>query len=135
MVILRREGDRCCFLLLRAWNYWDFPKGEVEGGEAPLDAAIREVKEETGIGGLNFAWGDVFIETPPYRSGRRWKTARYYLAATDEKSVNLPVSEALGRPEHDEYRWVRPAQARMLLGKRLQPVLDWALELSQCTEN
>ena len=28
---------------------WSIPKGEMEEGEAPLTAAIREVKEETGI--------------------------------------------------------------------------------------
>lgn len=28
---------------------WDFPKGHIEKGESSQDAAIREVKEETGI--------------------------------------------------------------------------------------
>ena len=30
-------------------NYWDFPKGGMEIGESPLETAIREVEEESGI--------------------------------------------------------------------------------------
>lgn len=30
-------------------DYWDFPKGRIEAGETTLDAAIREVEEETSI--------------------------------------------------------------------------------------
>ncbi len=28
---------------------WDLPKGEIEPGEKPIDAAVREVEEETGL--------------------------------------------------------------------------------------
>lgn len=28
---------------------WDLPKGEIEPNEKPIDAAIREAKEETGL--------------------------------------------------------------------------------------
>lgn len=30
-------------------GFWDLPKGKIEKGEHPADAAIREVQEETGI--------------------------------------------------------------------------------------
>ena len=30
-------------------NSWSLPKGHVETGETTLEAAIREIKEETGI--------------------------------------------------------------------------------------
>ncbi len=30
-------------------GYWGFPKGHLEEGESPLQAAIREVHEETGF--------------------------------------------------------------------------------------
>lgn len=38
------------FLLIRdAWGRWTLPKGLIERGEKPLDAAVREVVEETGV--------------------------------------------------------------------------------------
>lgn len=30
-------------------THWDIPKGGIEPGEMPIDACIREVKEETGL--------------------------------------------------------------------------------------
>ena len=57
VVLVRRAEDGWRFLLLRCYRNWDFPKGLVEAGEAPLDAARREVTEETLIEDLRFAWG------------------------------------------------------------------------------
>ncbi len=90
-------------LLLRVYNYWDFPKGVVEPGEDPLTTARREVREETGIEDLEFRWGEEFIETEPYSKN---KVARYYLATSPAAMVKLPVSAELGRPEHHEFRWL-----------------------------
>jgi 8-oxo-dGTP pyrophosphatase MutT (NUDIX family) len=111
-------------LLLRAYRNWDFPKGRIEPGETPLIAARRETAEETGLSGLDFPWGEVYVEVGPY--GTRRKIARYYLAATDRASVRLPISPELGRPEHHEWRWVNANEAARLLPPRLQPVLAWA---------
>ena len=40
--------------------------------------------------------------------------------------MKLPVSPELGRPEHQEFRWVSFDDAEDLLPPRLAGVLDWA---------
>lgn len=123
VVLVRYQNREPHYLLLRAYNYWDFPKGQVEPGEEPLQAAIREVEEETGLNHLVFRWGERYLETPPYGKG---KVARYYLAEAPKGEVYLPVSPELGHPEHQEFRWLPYQQARHLLVPRLQVILDWA---------
>lgn len=113
------------FLILRSFNYWDFPKGEVESGEDPLDAAIREMQEESGLINPQFIHGKSFYETEPYSKG---KVARYYLAqiSADQK-VEMGISKVLGVPEHQEYRWASAGECEYLFGPRLYRVLAWAL--------
>lgn len=126
VVVLRRHASDWRCLLLRAFAYWDFPKGRLEPDEAPLAAAIREVEEETGLAGLVFRWGEVFRETAPYSGG---KVARYYLAESPAGDVQLPVSPELGRPEHDEFRWVSFAEAKRLAVPRIRQIAAWAEEV------
>ena len=45
-IVTDDAGD---MLLIRRNNRWDLPKGKVEAGETLLQAALREVEEETGI--------------------------------------------------------------------------------------
>src|SRR2546428_838806 len=53
-VVFRRGPDgEPRFLLIRdSYRNWGFPKGHLEPGEPPGDAARREVAEETGLKGL-----------------------------------------------------------------------------------
>ncbi|MDN5850117.1 MAG: NUDIX domain-containing protein [Nitrococcus sp.] len=120
-VVREVDGD-WHFLLLRAFQYWDFPKGQVERDEQPLAAAQREVTEETGITELRFHWGHGYIETGPYAQG---KLARYYLAETTQIEIELGISPQLGRPEHHEYRWVNLDEAIRLTSPRVRRVLHW----------
>jgi 8-oxo-dGTP pyrophosphatase MutT (NUDIX family) len=122
VVVVRQQDGAWRYLLLRAFRHWDFPKGAVEAGERPRDAAVREVAEETGLAALEFRWGDAFCETEPYGRG---KVARYYVADSPAGDVHLLVSPELGCPEHHEYRWLGYREARALLVPRVQRVLDW----------
>lgn len=123
VVVVRFIDGVAHYLLLRAWDYWDFPKGEVGPGEAPLQAAVREVREETTLDELRFRWGEACTETEPYA---RKKVARYYVAEAPEGAVSLPVSAELGRAEHHEFRWLTREAACPLLVERVRLVLDWA---------
>jgi bis(5'-nucleosidyl)-tetraphosphatase len=114
------------FLLLRAYRNWDFPKGLVDPGESPLDAALREVREETTLDDISFDWGLVYMDTGPYNKG---KIARYYIARSKERQIVLPVSPELGKPEHQEARWVSFDRALEMVTPRLEPVVRWSYHI------
>lgn len=124
-IIVRLQLPAPRYLLLRAYDYWDFPKGIVESGEEALAAAVREIEEETTLTGLLFPWGTDYRETPPYGRG---KIARYYLAESPCGEVDLPVSPELGHPEHEEYRWLPYDEVMVLLSERVRPIMEWAHE-------
>jgi bis(5'-nucleosidyl)-tetraphosphatase len=123
VVVVTLAQRKLKYLLLRAYRNWDFPKGLVEAGEEPIDAALREVREETTLDDLSFDWGLEFMETGPYNKG---KISRYYIARSMRTDVLLPVNPDLGRPEHHEARWVDFSTALSMVSPRLQPVVQWA---------
>lgn len=45
-VVQNQEGE---ILLIHRRGFWDLPKGKIEKGESLEEAAVREVKEETGV--------------------------------------------------------------------------------------
>ena len=125
-VVVRQTADGWKTILLRAFHHWDFPKGIRESGEEPMQAAIRETDEETGIQDLAFNWGDRFFETGPYSKG---KVARYYLAQTDQGAINMGLSPETGEPEHHEWRWVSFDEAYDLGSPRVRSIVQWARQV------
>jgi len=125
-VVVRETEGGWVTLMLRAYHNWDFPKGICEEGEAPMEAAVREIGEETGITDLEFAWGDRSTDTGPYNRG---KTARYYLARTKQESVEMGIAPELGRPEHHDFRWIDFNEAYDLAAPRVRLVVQWARQI------
>ncbi len=126
IVLARVVGNGYQTLLLRAYHHWDFPKGLLEDGEEPMQAAKRELCEETSIDVVDWQWGDRFLETGPYSRG---KTARYYLATTEQEDVVMGPSPETGEPEHHEYRWVSFDEAYDLSSPRVRNVVVWARQI------
>jgi 8-oxo-dGTP pyrophosphatase MutT (NUDIX family) len=52
-IVFRLERGKPRYLLIRdSYRNWGFPKGHLEPGEEPENAAVREVGEETGLRSL-----------------------------------------------------------------------------------
>jgi 8-oxo-dGTP pyrophosphatase MutT (NUDIX family) len=126
VVLARRTDDGWLTLMLRAYHHWDFPKGIRERGEEPMQAAVREVGEETSITELSFDWGDRYFETGPYSRG---KIARYFIAATGQEEVVMGPSPETGEPEHHEWRWVSFDEAYDLGSPRVRQIVQWARQV------
>jgi len=80
------------FLLLDYGRHWDFAKGHVDKGETDLEAAVRELREETGI--REFTPVPDFQQEIVYffRSGRHGlirKTVVFFLAEVTKTDVIL----------------------------------------------
>jgi 8-oxo-dGTP pyrophosphatase MutT (NUDIX family) len=48
-VIVQNEKGELLVIFDKKWNCWVFPGGKIETGETPLEAAKREVFEETNL--------------------------------------------------------------------------------------
>ena len=89
------------FLLLRySAGHWDFPKGNIEDGENEVQAACREIREETGIENVVFLEGFNKKVAYNYRRHRNviHKEVVFFLAKTDSQRVILSN-------EHIAYSW------------------------------
>ncbi len=126
IVVARQADNGWLTLMLRAYHHWDFPKGIREDNEEPLEAARREVREETSVEDLSFDWGDRFFETGPYSRG---KVARYFIASTRQSDVRMGISPETGEPEHHEWRWVTFDEAYDLGSPRVKQIVQWARQI------
>lgn len=91
---------------------WTFPAGEIEPGEAPLDAAIRETKEETG---LQVVISHTIGERQHPKTGRHM----IYLAARPYNGTDVHNGD---ENELAEVKWVSLAEAEDLLAGMFEPV-------------
>lgn len=126
IVIDKADPSGASVLCVRAYSNWDFPKGHVEDGETLIEAAVRELEEETTLSTEDIKLIGLKAPSVTYGSGKKKKTATYFLAdRVTQKDPYLPVSPELGRPENDEYRWVPATDLTALLPSRLSPVAGY----------
>ena len=141
-VLLFRDRDGATEVLLirpggpywtnRDVGAWMIPKGGVEPGEAPADAALREFEEETGMR----------LAVTPFplarirQAGGKWVEALAAEGDFDCSTLNSNLFEVewpprSGRrqsfPEVVEARWMTLAEARAMMLPSQLPLLD-ALE-------
>ena len=128
IIVIDRSKKEPSILCVRAYSNWDFPKGQLDPGETHIEAAIRELEEETTLTLSDISLIGLTTPSVTYGSGKRKKTATYFLADRTSNTVPfLPVNPELGKPENDEYRWVSASEIEKLLPNRLRPVVSYVL--------
>lgn len=102
-VVCNERGELLVFFRRGSW---DLPKGKIDPGETPEQAAVREVQEETGLqnvtpgGFLTHTW-----HTYTEKGERILKKTWWYRMQTTDSRV-VPQTEE----DIEEIRWVQPAE-------------------------
>jgi 8-oxo-(d)GTP phosphatase len=110
------------------YDDWSLPKGHVEVGEEPDEAALREVLEETGVRAELIA----ALGSTEHAVGDRMKTVRWFLMRPADRAVDGGTwSGSPSDQEVDEARWCAIPEALSLLSYASEfDVLRRALEVS-----
>lgn len=106
VVRLSESGPRV--LLIRdPYRKWGLPKGHLEPGESSEEAALREVREETGLDGLRLGPDLGEIDWIFRKDGYSiHKFCRFYLMDSATGSPRPEIAEGI-----TECRWLDPAEA------------------------
>ena len=110
VVLRRKDGGPVEVALIHrpAYDDWTLPKGKLDPGETHEEAALREVKEETG---LECHLGDPAGQVS-YRDRKgRPKVVRYWTM----EPVGTTGGEFVPNGEVDRLRWVPLAEAGRVL--------------------
>jgi 8-oxo-dGTP diphosphatase len=128
-VVVRRVGGSWEVCLVRVGQAWSLPKGNLEAGETPVDAAVREVAEETGLRAESLR---VVAALPAAEYAYRRRDGRLVFKRVEHFLVEATgETEVRPQPEEiDEVAWVPLDEAHRRVAYRdLQPVLAEARRL------
>jgi 8-oxo-dGTP pyrophosphatase MutT (NUDIX family) len=116
VVLILGEDDDLLLLKRPKWitwaaGKWALPGGKLENGETPLDAAIRETKEETRLDVRNLQLVNVCLDKP---------VTTYY---TREFSGDIEIDF-----EHDAWSWASRSEIETYdLAPDVLETYDWVL--------
>jgi 8-oxo-dGTP pyrophosphatase MutT (NUDIX family) len=122
-LIFRRQGI-LQFLLMKHAERWDLPKGHLDPGETKQQAALRELKEETGLD-PNQLWTD-----PSFAYSHRYWVARRSSHGTQslkELTIYLGFLKHDGEiqcTEHLGYQWWNWNPPHSIQSQTIDPLLQ-----------
>lgn len=123
IIIFRNKNNHPVLLGLKALpkfrrknnGTYDIPKGRIDPGETPFEAAKRECYEESGIIPVRIIAGP-FVDGPMVT----------WIGETDEEEVVIGNNPETGEREHEDYKWVTPDVLFKKSLNYLKPTISWA---------
>jgi 8-oxo-dGTP pyrophosphatase MutT (NUDIX family) len=94
------------WLLIFRRGYWDLPKGKIDTDESPEEAALREVREETGLQRLELGEAlPTSYHTYTDEQGRRVLKPTYWFVMDTQETTLIPQLEE----DIEEAVWMTPS--------------------------
>lgn len=143
IMLLNKEGRVWTGRRLAKWtgdqsaHIWQMPQGGIDKGEDPAEAAIRELREETGV-----TSAEIIAEIPQwltydlpdqllgvalkgkYRGQRqRWFAMRFW---GDDSEIN--IRPRTGKAEFDRWRWRDMSELPSLIVSFKRPIYQTVVE-------
>lgn len=117
-IVSNEEGE---ILLIFRRGKWDLPKGKVDEGEAVPEAALREVKEETGL--KDVVLGELIDTTVHFylQDNKEIEKETHWYAMTAHGSQNMTpqVEEDI-----DEIKWVSEHELQPFLANTYDNIIQ-----------
>ncbi len=112
VVLFREPGDGRPreFLLLDYGRHWDYAKGHLESGETDEQAALRELREETGIRDVALVSGFSREIIYHFQSSRKGLVRKEVIFFTARLPDDPPQEVALSH-EHVGHAWLPLAES------------------------
>ena len=117
-------------------SHWDIPKGQGDEGEAPIDSALRELREETGI----VLMPERLVELGRF-AYRRDKDLHLFAVRIEEGEVDPARCECTSMfpsrrdgtpiPEMDAFLWVAPSDVWRYASRSLARLFETTLSLAE----
>jgi 8-oxo-dGTP pyrophosphatase MutT (NUDIX family) len=133
-VVYRLADGAPLYLLIRdSYQNWGFPKGHLESGERAEDAALREVREETGIDVVAMRGT---IETIDwyfrFRGRLIHKICHFFLMETDQALTSPQRTEGITACQWVDYAGatsaISYANARLVLRRAQEMIAGTVME-------
>lgn len=119
--IVRRANLTGEILMIHRLGKWDLPKGKIDAGESPEEAAVREVQEECGIEDLRIIkkLADTY-HLYEFKGMMVVKRTYWYLMVSDHQTALIPqLNEGI-----TEVKWVAEKDLYFLLPAAYASISD-----------
>jgi 8-oxo-dGTP pyrophosphatase MutT (NUDIX family) len=125
--VIVTDGERILLGHATRSPRWDIPKGLAEPGESLAEAAVRELREETGLAAPPEEL--IALGVHPYLRAKdlalfAWQPARLPNPADLVCSSHFPLPNGTLLPEFDRFGLFTPEDALARVGKNLARILS-----------
>jgi len=101
-VVMRVKNGSVEVLLIKdRFGHWTWPKGHIDPGETPPDAAIREINEETGLTSLDVV-EEIGVQGYCFNAGNRDIQKRVHIFLVEARGEETIVVQ---RSEIEKAKW------------------------------